>query len=105
MEEPLTAYSDLHFGSSSGYRFLGWNTKADGTGTAYSDQQRVKNLATDDGATVDLYAQWEKLNPTLPQTGGHGMNGIIPLGAGLLFALSLGLIVAWRKLRDTRGGE
>lgn len=39
-------------------RFLGWNTKADGTGTSYSDGATVKNLDTDGEAV--LYAQWEK---------------------------------------------
>ena len=41
-----------------GYTFEGWNTKADGTGTSYTDQQKVKNLSSKDGATVILYAQW-----------------------------------------------
>lgn len=36
--------------------FLGWNTAANGTGTAYMDQQNVKNLAA--SGTVTLYAQW-----------------------------------------------
>ena len=30
--------------SLAGYTFGGWNTKADGTGTSYSDGQNVKNL-------------------------------------------------------------
>lgn len=41
-----------------GYFFAGWNTKADGTGTAYADEATVENLSADDGATVKLYAQW-----------------------------------------------
>lgn len=41
------------------YNFLGWNTRADGTGTSYADKQSVRNLTTEDGATVYLYAQWE----------------------------------------------
>ena len=40
----------------SGYTFAGWNTKADGTGTAYLDGASVSNLAT--SGTVTLYAQW-----------------------------------------------
>ena len=40
-----------------GYDFKGWNTKADGSGTAYADEEDVKNL-TDKGGTVVLYAQW-----------------------------------------------
>ena len=39
--------------------FTGWNTKADGSGTAYKDGQSVKNLTTENGAEITLYAQWE----------------------------------------------
>ena len=42
--------------SREGYTFAGWNTKADGTGTAYTDAQLVENLAL--RGTVKLYAQW-----------------------------------------------
>ncbi len=42
-----------------GYDFIGWNTKADGTGTAYSNAQAVKNLSSIDGSTITLYAQWK----------------------------------------------
>lgn len=43
-----------------GYKFTGWNTKADGTGTAYKDEQSVKNLTTKDGDVITLYAQWKR---------------------------------------------
>ncbi|MBQ7320976.1 MAG: InlB B-repeat-containing protein [Clostridia bacterium] len=43
-----------------GYEFKGWNTKADGTGTAYADGASVKNLA--ESGEVTLYAQWEEAN-------------------------------------------
>ena len=42
----------------SNYRFTGWNTKADGTGTSYSDGQTVRNLRTRNGGRITLYAQW-----------------------------------------------
>ncbi|MCH3977612.1 MAG: leucine-rich repeat protein [Candidatus Methanomethylophilus sp.] len=38
--------------------FSGWNTAADGTGTLYANNSAVVNLASADGATVTLYAQW-----------------------------------------------
>ena len=41
-----------------GYRFTGWNTKPDGTGTKYSDGQAVLNLTSVDNGIVTLYAQW-----------------------------------------------
>ena len=39
------------------YHFTGWNTKADGSGKAYSAGQLIKNITT---TTVKLYAQWQK---------------------------------------------
>ncbi|SFB03322.1 Listeria/Bacterioides repeat-containing protein, partial [Acetitomaculum ruminis DSM 5522] len=44
----------------SGYIFTGWNTKANGKGTAVSDKGSYKNLTDINGATVTLYAQWKK---------------------------------------------
>ena len=41
----------------TGYTFNGWNTKSDGKGTNYSDQQSVSTLAT--SGTVTLYAKWK----------------------------------------------
>ena len=46
--------------SKSGSHFKGWNTKADGTGTTYSNGASVSNLTTTNGATVTLYAMWEQ---------------------------------------------
>lgn len=43
-----------------GYKFKEWNTKADGTGISYENEQTVKNLTTKDGSTINLYAIWEK---------------------------------------------
>lgn len=42
-----------------GYTFTGWNTKADGTGTKYTEGQKVKGLTAEDNGTVTLYAQWK----------------------------------------------
>ena len=41
-----------------GYTFSGWNTEADGSGTAYTNGQSIKNLSSEDGSTIKLYAQW-----------------------------------------------
>lgn len=46
--------------TKTGYQYTGWNTKADGSGTSYSDEQSVKNLTTKNGGTVTLYAKWDK---------------------------------------------
>ena len=40
-----------------GYTFDGWSTTANGA-TAYTDGQSVVNLTFENGAIVDLYAQW-----------------------------------------------
>ena len=42
----------------TGYSFTGWNTQADGSGTSYTDKQKVTNLSAD-GSDVTLYAQWK----------------------------------------------
>ena len=39
----------------TGYRFTGWNTKADGSGTAYADKAEIM------GMNMTLYAQWTAL--------------------------------------------
>ncbi len=44
--------------SKTGYTFKSWNTKADGSGTTYTDKQSVKNLSSTNNATVTLYAIW-----------------------------------------------
>ena len=44
--------------AKTGYTFKGWNTKADGSETAYADKVSVNNLTSTNGATVTLYAQW-----------------------------------------------
>ena len=49
-------------GPSSTSYFAGWNTAADGTGTAYTDGQSVTNLTTP-GNAITLYAQWKDCNP------------------------------------------
>lgn len=49
----------------TGYTFAGWNTKADGTGTSYTDKQSVSNLSSTDGGSVTLYAQWTAKDITI----------------------------------------
>ena len=44
--------------TKEGYTFTGWNTKPDGTGISYTDEQEVNNLTADNNGTVTLYAQW-----------------------------------------------
>ncbi len=53
--------------------FKGWNTATNGSGTAYSNQQSVKNLTAINGDAVTLYAQWTKGSVTLPSPQKTGM--------------------------------
>ncbi len=43
--------------SGTQYYFAGWNTAQDGSGTQYTNQQQVTDLATA-GNTITLYAMW-----------------------------------------------
>jgi uncharacterized repeat protein (TIGR02543 family) len=43
-----------------GYTFAGWNTEKDGTGVMYMDEASVKNLSSENGTVVKLYAQWKE---------------------------------------------
>lgn len=45
----------------TGYTFAGWNTKANGTGTSYTNKQSVTKLASQSSGTLTLYAQWKKV--------------------------------------------
>ena len=58
-----------------GYTLNGWNTAADGSGTAFAPGERASNLSDTDGATVTLYAQWTRKPYTLHFEGGEGAVG------------------------------
>jgi len=60
----------------SGYSFVGWNTKADGTGTTYGQAQTFLMGA----ANVTLYAKWTT-NPayTVTYNGNNNTGGSVPI--------------------------
>ena len=60
LEQPLTANGYTR----TGYEFKEWNTNPDGTGTSYANEAKIKNLTTENGITITLYAQW--IDNTLP---------------------------------------
>ena len=53
-----------------GYKFTGWNTKPDGTGTAYTEGQTV--TMPKEGQSLNLYAQWKALPVTIIYNGNGG---------------------------------
>lgn len=58
------------FNSTPIYKFLGWNTAADGSGTTYLADASASNLTSEDGAIITLYAQWKFKNLVKLHTGG-----------------------------------
>lgn len=46
--------------TKTGYTFLGWSEDSSATTPTYTDRQTVKNLSATNGATVNLYAVWQK---------------------------------------------
>lgn len=84
-----------------GHTFAGWNTKADGTGTAYQAGADVAYPA--EGDTLTLYAQWKRVpETTLPDTGGSGHADHAPsVISGLAMASAAVLsISAHRRRRE-----
>lgn len=57
-----------------GYTFVGWNTKADGSGKTYKNKASVKNLTSTSNKKVTLYAQWEKTKYTVTYKLNGGKN-------------------------------
>ena len=51
--------------SKTGYNFVGWNTKSDGTGTLYQVGDTVSKLESTQDAEFYLYAQWEPKEVTV----------------------------------------
>ena len=56
----------------TGYLFSSWNTKADGSGTSYSDKASVKNLAAG-GGSITLYAIWKPNTYTVKYDANTGL--------------------------------
>lgn len=54
------------------YEFGGWNTAADGSGTAYADEADFTNQSVEDGEQITLYAQWKHVTKTLTYVSAQG---------------------------------
>ena len=75
-----TANVDIKLSSDvptrNGYTFLGWNTQADGKGTAYAAGAIYKN--DQNGGTVTLYAQWTAWKHTVHYNANGGDQNSVP---------------------------
>ena len=75
-----TANVDIKLSSGvptrNGYTFLGWNTQADGKGTAYAAGAIYKN--DQNGGTVTLYAQWTPWKHVLHYNANGGDQNSVP---------------------------
>lgn len=60
----------------TGYKFTGWNTRADGSGTPYTDKAAFFKLCDTDGATITLYAQWKVNSYKVTLHAGAGMENV-----------------------------
>lgn len=45
-----------------GYKFVGWNTKANGTGLAFTDTTKLTDEFLNEDGKFTFYAQWEKVS-------------------------------------------
>ena len=70
----ITLSSDVP--TRNGYTFLGWNTQADGNGTAYAAGAIYKN--DQNGGTVTLYAQWTAWKHTVHYNANGGDQNSVP---------------------------
>lgn len=66
--------------SSNGYSLTGWAFTGwkDSNGKTYTDKQSVKNLTTENGATIVLYAQWKPNTYTIHYDGNGATSGSTP---------------------------
>jgi len=69
--KPLTANAY----KKTGYTFTGWNTKADGSGKTYHDEDNVLNLATN--GVITLYAQWSANHYSVVFDRNHATGGVV----------------------------
>ena len=70
----------------AGWEFVGWNTKKDGSGVAYTDKASVK-LNNED---LDLYAQWKDLTQytvSFDANGGSGTMAAVSIYTGDQYTL------------------
>ena len=63
----------------TGYQFIGWNTRPDGTGVSYNNKEKfyLKDSSRVYGTTVRLYAQWSPIEYKITYKMNGGINAEI----------------------------
>lgn len=102
----------------TGYVFTGWNTKMDGNGTPFSDEEDFLNIQTklnlgndDQGKEIRLYAQWKPAYSTLminPNGGSYDGETSITQRFRSTFTLDENKLTppnGFTVLYDTQGGN
>lgn len=79
----------------AGYVFLGWDTQADGNGTAYKDGSQVPLQDKD----ITLYAQWQPVFEQFTPTGGVSLPLLIAGGVTLLVMGIGSTVMLTRRMR------
>ena len=71
--------------SKDGYKFMGWNTEPDGSGTSYEDAQLIQNLTDIPDTVITLYAHFMKIayNYSGDKTFDGTVNDFIDTGVNL----------------------
>lgn len=57
--------------TKEGYDFLGWNVEPEGNGEMLQPGQKIKNLTSENNATITLYACWESNAPVIDDVVGY----------------------------------
>ena len=78
-----------------GYVFLGWDTQADGNGTAYKDGSQVPLQGKD----ITLYAQWQPVFEQFTPTGGVSLPLLVAGGVTLLVMGIGSTVMLTRRMR------
>ena len=79
----------------AGYVFLGWDTQADGNGTAYKDGSQVPLQDKD----ITLYAQWQPVFEQFTPTGGVSLPLLVAGGVTLLVMGIGSTVMLTRRMR------
>ena len=66
--------SNTFIHSDKNYYFTGWNTKEDGSGISYFDEEVVLNLINVDGEVIELYAMWDNAKPVVKFSSNDELN-------------------------------